>query len=52
LIRRFLPINISTDLIVMFVAIINSLIAAWLAYIIIEKPSINWSHLSSLSPKK
>jgi peptidoglycan/LPS O-acetylase OafA/YrhL len=52
LIRRFLPINISTDVIIMFVAVINSLIAAWLAYIIIEKPSINWSHLSSLSPKK
>ncbi|HSI44038.1 MAG TPA: acyltransferase [Methylotenera sp.] len=51
LIRRFLPINISTDVIVMFVAIINSLIAAWLAFIIIEKPSINWSHLSAL-PKK
>ena len=52
LVRRFLPMHLSTDLIVMFVAILNCLIAAWLAFIFIEKPSINWSHLSFLSPKR
>lgn len=52
LVRRVLPMSISTDLVVMMAAIISSLIAAWIAFIIIEKPSINWSHLSSLPPKK
>jgi peptidoglycan/LPS O-acetylase OafA/YrhL len=45
LIRHFFSESITTDLIVLMTTSMASLIAGWLAFQFVEKPSISWSHL-------
>ncbi len=45
LVRHFFPESIATDLIVFVTTSMASLIAGWLAFNFVEKPSISWSHL-------
>ncbi len=51
LIRRFFSDSIVTDMIVAVITVIASVIAGWLAFQYIEKPSISWSHLMATSKK-
>lgn len=45
LVRHFFSESIATDLIVLAMSLMASLIAGWLAFEFVEKPSISWSHL-------